>query len=772
MTDQTLPDAVAFPEDDGTGVSDGDEDYDSAAYFSLLSKYKGDGTYVGEDTSGSATLQFANVDTTNEQVDIGTGYAYIMDSGNSVQSGSQTSYDTTLPVDNPYVVILPNTVVDVDLDADSVNDIWLAVDPTTNDNVYLRFGSGLSAPSDPSIKLGTVDTSSGSTTRPNDLASNTLNTSVANNLSVEDSLTDPSGVAHTAELADSVDIRTNEEIQDVVGGLIQANGNISVTYDDGNNVLTVDTNALNEEEVEDAVAALVSAGNAITVNYDDANDALSIAVDESNLSFYDGTNLTANVDNQSVSTDEEVIGSGPIRAEIITDADPAEANFRTVCFRSIQSAIDAIPTLSGQSVSRGKVTVGALGGNSSQRSYQENITIDEYRIILEGQGKSTKVEASGAATEAPTLEVNASDDTEIRDIWLDNSWSDNTTGGDVLQVNGGECYVDKLNVDHAGRYAVNMDGRRNFLANAEIKDGDVAAVRMAQEQSSIYNCLIHDELNQGVPTAIRFGDHQRLKLDRLWIMTQGERAFDWEGNANGAIQYSNIYIGPSPETNSLSSLTEDVDMRGNQTCATNVVIYGTGLNLWATNDFDFWGYVDPAESITLGTRASINGKGQNNGDPRVTGGWNGYAERAYNRGVQVIWDTSVSDPVAYEPKPLGSGTYGWQRSDHPQELHREQSPDGTTTTYDPKTDLGSGDYRILISAVNGEASGEVRGFRGSYRLRHDAANATQTVAEDLTVEGYGTNHTASVDTDGVITFGTSASTSIRGTIIVDVVELE
>jgi len=104
-------------------------------------------------------------------------------------------------------------------------------------------------------------------------------------------------------LADAQTPQT-EAVQDIVGALVQANGNISVTYDDAGNVLTIDTAALNTEEVEDAVAALVTAGNAITVNYDDANDALSIGVDESALSFYDGTNLTAPVDNESVSTEQ------------------------------------------------------------------------------------------------------------------------------------------------------------------------------------------------------------------------------------------------------------------------------------------------------------------------------------------------------------------------------------------------------------------------------------------------------------------------------------
>lgn len=174
MTDTTVSDAVVFPQDDGTGVPDTNEDYNSAAFFSLLAKFKGDTSYVGEDTAGSATLQFANIDTTNEQVDVQAGYGYIVESGHTIQSGSQTSYDVSLPVSSPYVTILPTNVAGLGLGTDSVNDVWLAVDPTANDSVYLRHGSGLTAPSDPSVKLGTVNTSDGTTTRPNDLANPTL----------------------------------------------------------------------------------------------------------------------------------------------------------------------------------------------------------------------------------------------------------------------------------------------------------------------------------------------------------------------------------------------------------------------------------------------------------------------------------------------------------------------------------------------------------------------------------------------------------------------
>lgn len=170
MTDTTVTDAVCFPQDAGTGVPDESADYDSAAFFSLLSKYKGDGSYVGEDATGSPTLQFAAVDTTNETVDVDAGYAYIVEGGHSVQSGSQTTYDTTLPIGSPYVVVLPTNVTGLGLGADTDSDLWLAVDPTANDSVYIRHGSGLSVPTDPSVKLGTVDSSTGATTRANDLA--------------------------------------------------------------------------------------------------------------------------------------------------------------------------------------------------------------------------------------------------------------------------------------------------------------------------------------------------------------------------------------------------------------------------------------------------------------------------------------------------------------------------------------------------------------------------------------------------------------------------
>lgn len=106
--------------------------------------------------------------------------------------------------------------------------------------------------------------------------------------------------------------RTEENIEDIVGALVTGGTNVTATYDDGADTLTIDTSALNEEEVEDAVAALLSAGNAISLTYNDPGDTLTVAVDESALSFYDGTNLTADVDNEAVTTEDADITGGAV----------------------------------------------------------------------------------------------------------------------------------------------------------------------------------------------------------------------------------------------------------------------------------------------------------------------------------------------------------------------------------------------------------------------------------------------------------------------------
>lgn len=173
MATQTITDAVVVPQDPGTGIDNAD-DVLSAGVAALLARYE-EGTYVDEG------LAFANIDAANDEVDVTSGIAFIEDDLSSttsergsggraqIQSTRVSGYDTEIPADQAYLVIVPTDQTDLGLDADAENDVYLSVDPTAQNSATLHFGSSINAPSDPSIELGTVDSSDGSVVaRPSD----------------------------------------------------------------------------------------------------------------------------------------------------------------------------------------------------------------------------------------------------------------------------------------------------------------------------------------------------------------------------------------------------------------------------------------------------------------------------------------------------------------------------------------------------------------------------------------------------------------------------
>jgi hypothetical protein len=151
MATTSVSDAVVFPQDDGTGVPAGSESYDSAGSFGALARN------TGAEYKEGATL--SNLDTTNETVDVAAGVVYVREGGNTVQSGAQNSYDTTLPEDMVYAVALPTSTT-VSLDTDTSADLRLVVDPTSQDTVTIEHNT---SPTNPSLVIGTVDSSSGGT---------------------------------------------------------------------------------------------------------------------------------------------------------------------------------------------------------------------------------------------------------------------------------------------------------------------------------------------------------------------------------------------------------------------------------------------------------------------------------------------------------------------------------------------------------------------------------------------------------------------------------
>lgn len=337
MTDTTISDAVVFPQDLGTGVNDGDEDYNSAGYYAVLSRYKGDGSYVGEDESGNPTLQFGSIDTTNEQADVQAGYAYIMESSVDVQGGSQATYNRTLPTNVPYVVALPTSVT-LSLDTDVENDVWLAVDPTANDSVYIRHGSGLSAPSDPSVKLGTVNTSDGTTGRANDLADSTqdsvgvneltgnVTSSPIQNFEGTNLSVDGSGNLNSESTSHSV----SNDGSEVVTEPTDVNFGSNVTAnDDGDGTVTItatDTNTDTRADAQDNGSTIVQDVTAFDfgndLNVSNNNDG-TVTIDSS--ASGGGTAYTVNPDNFGAAGDGSTDDSQAFQDAInsATASDPA-----------------------------------------------------------------------------------------------------------------------------------------------------------------------------------------------------------------------------------------------------------------------------------------------------------------------------------------------------------------------------------------------------------------------------------------------------------------
>lgn len=167
MTDTVISgssgDAVKFPHDEGLpNIPDGSETWDSAGYQMALAQAVDGGSYVRSDSE----LTFTGHDGTNDQVDVTAGIAYLDLTGETVDvqsnlgGNSPPDYDTTLPTLPSIMVVVPTAKTNLSVSSATLNDIWLAyatdgtVTGVSAGDVYLRHGSGLSAPPHPSVKLG------------------------------------------------------------------------------------------------------------------------------------------------------------------------------------------------------------------------------------------------------------------------------------------------------------------------------------------------------------------------------------------------------------------------------------------------------------------------------------------------------------------------------------------------------------------------------------------------------------------------------------------
>lgn len=176
MATTSVSDAVVEPQDPGTGLSDTTTPVNAAVTGVLNVHADTDFVYSG--------LTFQNHDGTNDTVDVGAGIAAVYDTASStansrgsggnatVSSTSDSTTDTELPEDQPYLVILP-TATTVSCSSGVLNRVWLHItDVTTENSVELRSDGGggtTGEPADTALLLGSADPDDASRdVRPND----------------------------------------------------------------------------------------------------------------------------------------------------------------------------------------------------------------------------------------------------------------------------------------------------------------------------------------------------------------------------------------------------------------------------------------------------------------------------------------------------------------------------------------------------------------------------------------------------------------------------
>lgn len=140
-----------FPQDEATGIAE-TVDWDDAGAFAQLAYDLNTIDYVLDG------YEFTP-DYTNNILNIAGGVARVsqptVQTGDHAEDGGPSAKVLRLAA----FVAQGDASGDISLAANAVNHVYLAVDQSTNDAIYYRVNTDQTVPEEPSLKLGTVDTS-------------------------------------------------------------------------------------------------------------------------------------------------------------------------------------------------------------------------------------------------------------------------------------------------------------------------------------------------------------------------------------------------------------------------------------------------------------------------------------------------------------------------------------------------------------------------------------------------------------------------------------
>lgn len=248
--------------------------------------------------------------------------------------------------------------------------------------------------------------------------------------------------------ASGVGAAVQEAIADKIGGIIQGSGSTTVTYDDANDIITISSTGKTEEEIQDIVGGqLVTNGSHtnITASYDDDGDgAVDLSISDSvirgkisasgDLSYDNSTGVVSFTER----TDAEVRGLVSV-TDSGGDGSLAYDNSTGVITYTGPSASEVqahITAGTGVSISSGEVSIGQAVGTSDTPSFA-GITLTDDSTVTGHILPSADI----------TYDLGS----------LSNQWRDVYVGPGSLYVNG-----QKVLEDSSGTIVVSADSDQNL----------------------------------------------------------------------------------------------------------------------------------------------------------------------------------------------------------------------------------------------------------------------------------------------------------------------